>query len=115
VVGGYEARSSTGGGPAVTSPAAARAAWSLVALALALTIAGRVISAPGGERFLGHDVLAALPWLAILAAMAVVGALVASREPRNPIAWILLALPIFGGLVAAAEGYLERYRASGEG
>jgi len=110
-----EPRSSTGGGPAVTSPAAARVAWSLVALALALTAVGRAIALPAGERFLGHDLLYDVSWLAILTAMAVVGALVASRQPRNPIGWILVALPLFGSLVSVAEGYFERYGLDDEG
>ena len=115
VAGSSEAESSVGTRRAVTSLAAARVAWTVVALALCLTAAGRLVSAPGADGFLGHDLLYDLPWLVILATMAVVGALVASREPHNPIGWILVALPLFGGLVALAEGYFERYSADGNG
>ena len=99
----------------MSSPGAARIAWAVVALALCLTVAGWLVSARSGDGFLGRDLLYDLPWLVILATMAAVGALVASREPRNPIGWILVALPLFGGLVSLAEGYFERYSANGTG
>ena len=116
VVGSGEAKSSIGAGRAVTSPAAARIAWSVVALALCLTAAGRLVSARGGDGFLGRDLLYDLPWLAILATMAVVGALVASRQPHNPIGWILVRAVRSSAVSSAlAEGYFERYSADGNG
>ena len=36
---------------------------------------------------------------------AVVGALVASRQPRNPIGWIFGVVGVFAGLTGLASGY----------
>ncbi len=46
--------------------------------------------------------LALVEW-AVLCAFAVVGAVVASRQPRNPVGWFLFATPFFLGLGLLAE------------
>jgi len=53
-------------------------------------------------HFVTNDVLA----IAIFLVAGVVGALVASRLPSNPIGWIFLALVVWLGLSGAADGYI---------
>jgi DNA-binding SARP family transcriptional activator len=71
--------------------AASQLAWSLGALALALFVAGTVLSlfgsSPHGPRLGTTDRLV----FAVFLTCAGVGALVAARRPRNPIGWLLLA------------------------
>jgi hypothetical protein len=50
-----------------------------------------------------------LTWWVIASAWAVVGALIASRQPRNPIGWILCGLTLFVAITAPTEAYEERY------
>ena len=78
--------------------AAARLAWSIAGLCLAGTVAGLVLTALNGafdREFIG-------PFASIagaLVAFPTVGALVAARQPRNPVGWQLLAV---GGLLTLA-------------
>ena len=91
------------------SRTAARLAWSLWALELVLWLAlypWLVISlgdAPEGASSAGEDLEDLLWWVllipAAIPAYATVGALVASRRPRNAVGWLCLAL----GLLAALE------------
>ena len=67
-------------------------AWSVVCVALGLTLFVRNRQAPGTEQFFDP----VLPALAL--AFPLAGALVASRRRRNPVEWVFLA----GGLSAAA-------------
>ncbi len=96
-------------------------AWSLVALAMALLAGGivlaRTTSSPelelpyGSVGDAGYVVLA----LATVLTFTVVGALVASRHPRNPIGWIFCTVGLVTGLDALAHGYTEFWLASGRG
>ncbi len=84
-----------------------KAAWAVCGLSFAFA-AGRLAlavvdpassdasSAPGAP---GGGVPVAAFEALILAAIAVVGAVVASRRPRNPVGWILCAIPVFLGLL----------------
>ena len=90
------------------SQRAARLAWSVVAMAFVLALAGVVISPPWQED-IGHTVLYDLTWWAIALSWAIVGALIASRQPRNPIGWIFCGLTVFVALTSPAEAYEERY------
>jgi signal transduction histidine kinase len=85
--------------------ATASLAWSSVILSLALAIGGLVLSLSAGA---GPEVFYDVPWLAILISWVTVGALVASRQPQNPIGWMLCGLSLFAGVAALAEGVLER-------
>jgi signal transduction histidine kinase len=56
-----------------------------------------------------------IAWGVIAVSWAIVGALVASRQPRNPIGWILCALTLFGALTPPLEAYEERFYAGDGG
>ena len=92
--------------------ATASLAWSAVVLSLALAVGGRLLSLSAGA---GPELLYDAPWLAILVSWVTVGALVASRQPQNPIGWMLCALSVFAGFVALAEGVLDRDLAADPG
>lgn len=79
--------------PSVPRPAAAAWLGTLV-----LLLATGVFVGLGNAFDLG-DVLDALLFGAVMQGMATLGALIARREPRNPIGWIFCAAP---GLVAVA-------------
>jgi hypothetical protein len=85
-------------------------AWSLAGISVALFVTGVVLwvlarSAPAlgafGARLTVIDVLTATPGLAF----PVVGALIASRRPRNPIGWICLAEGLLWAFLGAIEYY----------
>jgi len=89
-------------------------AWSLTALsvtmfvvAIALHVLARSVDSPGQWSTLGAvgRVLSFLPFLAF----PLVGALVASRRPRNSVGWILLA----DGLLWTFGSVLDSYRVYG--
>jgi len=98
-----------------TSRAASRLAWALVAVALLLATVAELLSRGTAERSLADFLLYDVSWLAIAVSWLIVGALVASREPRNPIGWILLGLTVYATLVGVAESYFERYLAGSGG
>jgi signal transduction histidine kinase len=82
-------------------------AWSLAALAVLLMVAGLasdlVAFAQGASQawFPPHQ------WLSLLSVVtyALVGALVASRHPRNPVGWICCVVAVLTGLSLFADGY----------
>jgi signal transduction histidine kinase len=77
-------------------------AWSLAALALVLALVGLAGSwRAGEERQITHLLFG--PVTAI--AYALVGALVAARQPRNPIGWIFSAEGVFAGLTIFSSNY----------
>jgi len=100
-------------------------AWSLCAAALALAIAAGVLSAgyagtdwgailPPGAVPSGEHLVLSLLDVAWLTAFSVVGALVASHRPRNPIGWMLGAIPLTLGSIFSGEAvYFDAARASG--
>jgi signal transduction histidine kinase len=77
-------------------------AWFLAALSLALVVAGLVVSWRLGLRWLGTHMLFA-PVTTITYAL--MGALVAARQPRNPIGWIFGAVGVFAGLTWLSSSY----------
>jgi hypothetical protein len=81
---------------------ARRAAWSLWGVAVASTLTGLVFLVLNGStetpNSLGTPVIDGLV-AAFFLSFATVGALIAARQPRNPIGWLFLA----GGLAAALE------------
>jgi hypothetical protein len=101
--------------------AASRLAWSLVALAVALLAGGIALASTtrspelelpyGSVGDADYVVLA----LATVLTFTVVGAIVASRHPRNPIGWIFCTLGLVTGLDALTHGYTEFWLASGRG
>jgi len=90
----------------VTERGAARLAWTLwvVSIALALGAGGFLViswSTPPPEGAFGFRGFAAT----FAITFGTVGALVASRQPRNPIGWIALASGIASGLQGVANEY----------
>jgi hypothetical protein len=91
----------------VSRRTAAIVAWTLVAASAVLGFAGTgmTIAVEGldGWHFVATDGLA----ITIFLVSAVVGALVASRLPTNPIGWIFVGLAVSLGLSGAADGYVS--------
>jgi hypothetical protein len=89
--------------------AASYLAWSLCALCVALAVASLILALLNGrtlgEIFLALDgpSIATLPTEAV--SFSVVGALIASHRPENPIGWIFLAEGFCYGLLSAADEY----------
>jgi hypothetical protein len=82
------------------APTAARLAWSL-AVACVVGVGGSLVL----QVLNGTAGLGSAPQPAALLAFAVVGALVASRQPHNPVGWLLLA----AGLCIAVASFGESY------
>jgi hypothetical protein len=84
--------------------AAARLAWSLAALAALLFAAGVALSLSSvGLRT--KATWALVP--AIIAGFSIVGVLIASRQPRNPIGWLFCGIGVAGSLMSLSHGYAE--------
>ena len=79
--------------------AARRLAWSLFAATAALLVAMTLLSA--GREAVFDTILYGL----LSISLATVGALVASRHPRNPIGWLFCGLGLYGALAESAEGW----------
>jgi hypothetical protein len=101
--------------------AAAWLAWSLVALSLALLLGGIALSRAasstvpdlpfGGET----DDGSVIANLVTLLPFSVVGAIIASRQPRNAIGWLFCSVGVTIGLNSFAGDYAEFWLASGFG
>jgi hypothetical protein len=85
--------------------AAAALAWGSAAAGVSLAAAGALVAAVGDTD--GHAHLFFVLVLPLIVAAAVVGGLVASRRPRNPIGWIFCAFSAFMGLATLAAGYAQ--------
>jgi MFS family permease len=96
-------------------------AWSLVALSMAFLVGGIALAwavrstapeLPNGSTGDANSVVLAL---AILLTFSVVGAVVASRHPRNTIGWMFCTMGLVEGLDTLTRGYAEFWLASGWG
>ena len=89
-------------------------AWSLAGLSVVMFAAGvafALLSFPvGGARLFG-DLLIFVPFLAF----PVVGALIASKRPENPIGWICLVAGLFWMHIVLGEGLDAYWRAAEPG
>jgi hypothetical protein len=72
-------------------------AWSLFALVLLILALGLILWSPEASSFLLFALIAA--------PFAVVGVLVASRRPRNPIGWLFLAFAVVAAFTVSADRY----------
>ncbi len=79
-----------------------RLARSLAGLAALLLVTGLGLSIAGGG--LGAITVIAI---AIVAACGVLGVLIASSQPRNPIAWLFCGIAVTGSLMPLARGVAE--------
>jgi hypothetical protein len=77
---------------------APRLAWGLFGLWVALAAVAGYYATLGDENFEGLFMLG-------LTVFAIVGAVVASRQPRNPIGWILQSVVIFSAITSVLIGY----------
>ncbi len=77
-------------------------AWSLAALSLLLTLVGLAAGWRAGEEWQATHLLFG-PVTAITYAL--VGVLVATRQPRNPMGWIFSAVGVFTGLTLLSSSY----------
>ncbi len=101
--------------------AASWLAWSMVVLSVAFFVGGvalaRMTGFTGPELPSGSvgdaDSVALL--LAMVLTFSVVGAVVASRHPRNTIGWIFCTMGLVTGLGTLASGYAEYWLTSGSG
>jgi hypothetical protein len=85
---------------------AAWLAWSLCLLCVALTVASLILALLNGltlgEIFSSEGIVT---FATLTVPFPVVGALIASHRPENPIGWIFLAVGFFYGLLFAEEEY----------
>jgi hypothetical protein len=94
-------------------------AWSLVALSVAFVLGGIVLArttqfADPTLPYGGADDDVILTMVTVLA-FSVVGAVIASRHPRNAIGWLFCAIGSVEGLDTLARGYAEYWITSGWG
>jgi len=80
-------------------------AWSIVMASTALVIAGLVI-ASFGATFTFADPRASIGVM-VFAVVSVLGGLVASRQPRNPIGWFFCGFCAVNAVTVVAVGYAE--------
>ncbi len=96
-------------------------AWSLATLSLALLLCGLLLSyaAGSGARELPSgreaEFIGAVITLAILLPFPVVGAIIASRHPRNTIGWLFCSTGLMDGLNSLAGAYATFSLTSGSG
>src|ERR671917_109584 len=88
---------------------AAWLAWSLCLLCLVLAVAGLILALLNGltlgEIFLAWSGPPVATLLAQIVSFSVVGALIASHRPENPIGWLFLAAALFYGIQIPGEEY----------
>ena len=84
-------------------------AWSLCLLCVALAVAGLILALLNGltlgEIFLAWAGPPVATLLAQIVSFSVVGALIASHRPENPLGWIFLAAALFYGIQIPGEEY----------
>jgi hypothetical protein len=97
---------------------AAWLAWSLVVLSVALVVVGVALAQTMGStapEFPYDRVVEAGFTLPSVLTFSIVGAIIASRHPRNTIGWIFCTIGLVVGLGELAGGYAEFWLASGWG
>ena len=101
--------------------AASWLAWSLCALSVALLVGGVALARTMGSTPPGlpygsvGDAHTVVLTLAIVLTFSIVGAIVASRHPRNTIGWLFCAIGLAVGFNGLAGGYAEYWLVSGRG
>jgi hypothetical protein len=83
---------------------ASRLAWAVFAFIAVLFLGGAAASA---VLISSKDLLGSVPFALGVFTFPAVGVLIASRQPRNAIGWLMLAIGLTWGLVGASEIYVE--------
>jgi len=91
--------------------AASRLAWGLAALSLMLLVSGAALELSVRGVDGGGGVFGGV-FVALVVAFSVVGTLIVSRHPRNPIGWIFCGVAVATGLGTLAGGYAEYWVAA---
>jgi len=94
----------------VSRRAASWLAWSLAGLCLVMAVASIVLSTlsrPAREGVGGWSTVSDLLIFVSFLAFPIVGALIASRRPGNPIGWICLVAGLFWMLIIVSESYSD--------
>jgi len=86
---------------------AARIAWGLAGLSLMLLVSGQALGLSVTSRDAGGGIIVEGVILALVVVFSVVGTLIVSRHPRNPIGWIFCGVAVATGLATLAGGYAE--------
>jgi hypothetical protein len=93
----------------MSTRAAAWLAWSLCLLCVVLAVAGLILALLNGltlgEIFLAWAGPPVATLLTQIVSFSVVGALIASHRPENPIGWLFLAAALFYGILIPGEEY----------
>jgi hypothetical protein len=88
---------------------AAWMAWSLCALCVVLAVASPILGLLNertlGEIFTAGSGPSIVALTTLIVSFSVVGALIASHRPENPIGWIFLTVGFFYGLLSAGDEY----------
>jgi hypothetical protein len=95
--------------PRMSRRAASYLAWSLCALCLALAAASLILAFLNGRTlaviFFAWDGPTIANLLTLTVSFSIIGALIASHRPENPIGWIFLTDGILYGLLSGADLY----------
>jgi hypothetical protein len=97
--------------PAALAPVTGRLAVSLAALGVMFALAGLALLIAAGAK---QD-LVNVQRMVSTGVFGVLGAVVATRHPRNPIGWIFCAVAVTTGLGFLSLGYTELWLAEGTG
>jgi hypothetical protein len=94
--------------------AAARLGRVLGAVSLALWLVGQGLGLAASAGT-GGDVIVSAEFLAIVIVFSAMGTLIASRQPRNPIGWLLCGAGLAAALTSFSHGYAEHWLHGGGG
>ncbi|MDP9343082.1 MAG: hypothetical protein M3Q23_13540 [Actinomycetota bacterium] len=92
----------------MTARSSARLAWSAAGLTVALDVPAAVLLAENAPDIGQEDVFLAMLVLLAGIAYGAVGALVASRQPGNPLGWLLCLMGLGFAIEAVCTGYAAR-------
>jgi hypothetical protein len=85
--------------------AASCLAWSLCALCVALAVASLILGLLNGRTLAEIFIAGNITFATWIGSFSVIGALIVSHRPENPIGWIFLAVGFFYGLLSAGDQY----------
>jgi hypothetical protein len=85
--------------------AASYLAWSLCTLCVALAMASLILGLLNGRTLVEIFIAWSITFATLIVSFSVIGALIASHRPENPIGWIFLAVGCCYGLLSAGDEY----------